>query len=95
MRLHPSPKHRIRDVRIIDIGTAASLNDYEVAGTRTIHLAGHFLAPGLIDVHTHFIRGGFQLGSVDLRSPATPAEFTCELRRCPHSAGNRWITAGD
>src|SRR5256886_17679082 len=31
--------------------------------------------PGFTDGHTHFIDGGFQLASVDLRDAATPAEF--------------------
>jgi predicted amidohydrolase YtcJ len=86
----------IRDGRIIAIGTAAALSEYESAGTRTIDLAGRFVAPGFIDDHTHFISGGFQLGSVDLRSSATPAEFASRIAMFARTLpADRWITGGD
>ena len=86
----------IRDGRIIAVGTAAELSEYEGAGTQTIELNGRFVAPGFIDDHTHFIGGGFQLGSVDLRTSATPAEFGARLGAFAQTVDEgSWITGGD
>ncbi|HSJ31580.1 MAG TPA: amidohydrolase [Longimicrobiales bacterium] len=86
----------IRDGRIIAVGTAADLRAYDGAATRTIDLRGRFVAPGFIDDHTHFISGGFQLGSVDLRSSATPEEFTARIGAFARTLpADRWITGGD
>ncbi|HSK20453.1 MAG TPA: amidohydrolase [Longimicrobiales bacterium] len=86
----------IRDGRIIAVGTAADLRAYDGAATRTIDLDGRFVVPGFIDDHTHFISGGFQLGSVDLRSSATPEEFTARISGFARTLpADRWITGGD
>lgn len=86
----------IRDGRIIAVGTAADLRAYDGAATRTIDLDGRFVTPGFIDDHTHFISGGFQLGSVDLRSSATPEEFSARIAAFARTLPvDRWITGGD
>src|SRR5437870_10381701 len=52
--------------------------------------------PGFNDAHVHFMSGGFQLSSVDLRDANTPQEFAERIRdfaaRIPKG---RWITGGD
>jgi predicted amidohydrolase YtcJ len=86
----------IRDGRIVAIGSADDVREHVAAGTRTIDLGGRLVAPGFIDDHTHFISGGFQLGSVDLRSAATPDEFTARLAAFARGLpAERWITGGD
>ncbi|HEX2166280.1 MAG TPA: amidohydrolase family protein, partial [Longimicrobiales bacterium] len=86
----------IRDSRIIAIGSAADLREYDGAGTRTIDLDGRFVTPGFIDDHTHFIGGGFQLGSVDLRDSATPEEFASRIAAFASTLeSGGWITGGD
>lgn len=66
------------------------------AATSIIDLQEKLVTPGFIDNHVHFLSGGFQLASVDLRSAATPKEFTRRLadfaRQLPE---DRWITGGD
>ncbi len=49
----------------------------EMAGPETekINLMGRFVTPGLIDNHVHFMSGGFQLSSVNLRDVDNKAEF--------------------
>src|SRR6266545_7110639 len=44
-----------------------------------LHAAGGLVMPGFADGHTHFIDGGFQLASVNLRDAATPQEFVRRL----------------
>jgi predicted amidohydrolase YtcJ len=86
----------IRDGRIIALGTAAEMSAHAGSATRTIDLAGRFVVPGFVDDHTHFIGGGFQLGSVDLRTSATPAEFAARLGAFARTVpADRWITGGD
>ncbi|MBR9989031.1 MAG: amidohydrolase [Gemmatimonadetes bacterium] len=86
----------IHDGRILAVGTTAEVEAYAGPGTRTIDLAGRFVAPGFIDDHTHFISGGFQLSSVDLRTSATPAEFASRIGAFARTvSSDRWILGGD
>jgi len=65
-------------------------------GTQVLDLAGRLAVPGFIDSHTHFIPGGFQLSSVDLRDAATPEEFTRRMRDFARTIpAGTWITGGD
>ncbi|MEZ4417386.1 MAG: amidohydrolase [Gemmatimonadota bacterium] len=86
----------IRDGRVVALGTAADLASLVGSSTEIVELDGRTVLPGLIDAHVHFIQGGFQLSSVDLRSADSPEEFT---RRLAEFAGTRpagtWITGGD
>src|SRR2546425_1483554 len=51
--------------------------------------------PGFADGHTHFISGGFQLASVDLRDAASPQEFVRRLKEyAAHLKPGEWITGG-
>jgi predicted amidohydrolase YtcJ len=52
--------------------------------------------PGFIDSHTHFIPGGFQLSSVDLRDADSREEFGARIVRFAQGlAPGEWITGGD
>ncbi len=86
----------VRGGRIVAVGTNDEVQRYVGPGTRRVDLAGRFVVPGFIDDHTHFLQGGFQLGSVDLRDASSPAEFTRRIaafaRQLPPG---RWITGGD
>jgi predicted amidohydrolase YtcJ len=54
------------------------------------------VTPGFIDSHVHFLTGGFNLASVQLRDASTPQEF---IRRIKDYAATlpagTWITGGD
>jgi predicted amidohydrolase YtcJ len=49
-------------------------------GTRVIANGKAMVAPGFMDGHAHFLRGGFQLTSVDLRDADSPAEFIARIK---------------
>lgn len=86
----------VRSGRIVHTGTTDEVRRFRGPLTREIELAGRLVVPGLIDDHTHFIPGGFQLGSVDLRDAATPAEFARRIGAFAASLPEgRWITGGD
>lgn len=86
----------IGDGVLLDVGPAARVEVLRQAGTRVVDLSGQFVVPGFIDNHTHFLSGGFQLASVDLRDADTPEEFARRLGAfAASSPEDRWITGGD
>jgi predicted amidohydrolase YtcJ len=86
----------VGDEEILAIGTAASVMSTQGPETKLVDMGGYFVVPGFIDNHTHFISGGYQLASVDLRDARTKEEF---IRRIETYVANlpegRWITGGD
>ena len=86
----------IRRERIIAVGSNADVNKLASPATRTVDLAGRLALPGFIDNHTHFVDGGFQLLSVDLRDAKTQAEFSRRIAQHAKKVGPaRWIRGGD
>ena len=82
--------------RIAAVGTSAEVRALAGPKTRVIDARGALLLPGFNDAHVHFLSGGFQLSSVDLRDAATPQEFAERIRRFSEKAPKgRWITGGD
>ncbi len=85
-----------RGERIIATGSNDEIRKLIDSHTRVIDLQGKLAAPGLIDDHTHFMNGGFQLLSVDLRDAATQEEFARRIKAQAEKIGrSRWITGGD
>jgi len=86
----------IANGKILAVGDSAEVARYVGAETKVLRADGGVVVPGLADGHTHFIDGGFQLASVDLRDAATPEEF---IRRLKDFAATlqpgEWITGGD
>jgi len=82
--------------KILAISDSAEIARYAGPKTQAIQADGGLVLPGFTDGHTHFIDGGFQLASVDLRNAATPKEF---IRRIKDYAKTlkpgEWITGGD
>jgi predicted amidohydrolase YtcJ len=86
----------IRGERIIAVGSGAEVAKLASPDTRTIDLGAKLALPGFIDDHTHFIDGGFQLLSVDLRDAKTQVEFRRRIAAHAKKAGpGRWIQGGE
>src|SRR5215213_1316177 len=82
--------------RITHVGTSAEVRALAGPKTRVIDAKGALVLPGFNDAHVHFLSGGFQLSSVDLRDAATPQEFAERIRRFSEKLPKgRWITGGD
>jgi predicted amidohydrolase YtcJ len=82
--------------RIAALGSNAALKSISGPDTRVIDAHGQLVLPGFNDAHVHFLSGGFQLASVDLRDASTPAEFAERIRRFALKAKKgSWITGGD
>jgi predicted amidohydrolase YtcJ len=82
--------------RIAAVGTSAEIMRLAEQGTRVIDARGRLVLPGFNDAHVHFLSGGFQLSSVDLRDANTQEEFADRLRRfVAKVTPGKWITGGD
>lgn len=82
--------------RVVAVGASAEVRALAGPQTRVIDARGALVLPGFNDAHVHFLSGGFQLSSVDLRDAATPQEFAERLRRFSEKLPKgRWITGGD
>ena len=66
--------------RIVATGTTKEIGKLAGPATRTIDAKKRLVLPGFNDAHTHFLSGGFQLASVDLRDADTPQEFASRIR---------------
>lgn len=86
----------VRNGEIIAIGSNEEIAKLRRESTRVVDLNGAFVVPGFMDSHTHFMSGGFQLASVDLRDAKSPTEFAQRIgdfaKRLPEG---RWLTGGD
>ncbi|MGH9880943.1 MAG: amidohydrolase, partial [Pyrinomonadaceae bacterium] len=82
--------------RILAVGSDKDINKLAGLGTRVIDAKKQLVLPGFNDSHVHFLSGGFQLSSVDLREANSPEEFAARIKvfaeRIP---SGRWITRGD
>ena len=82
--------------RIIAVGSRDEIQKLVSGATRVIDLEGKLALPGFIDDHTHFIDGGFQMLSVNLRDARTPQELASRIgEHARKLAAGRWITGGD
>ena len=82
--------------RIVAVGTSKDIKKLAGPATRIIDAKKRLLLPGFNDAHTHFLSGGFQLSSVDLRDANSPQEFAARIKAFAEKLPKgRWITGGD
>ncbi|MBA3259625.1 MAG: amidohydrolase [Gemmatimonadales bacterium] len=81
---------------IVAVGDSATVSARVAKGTRVLSSGGGMVAPGFMDGHLHFIDGGFQLASVDLRPADSPADFIARLGAfAAEKRPGEWIVGGD
>jgi len=82
--------------QIVAVGTNKEIRALAGNTTRVIDARERLVLPGFNDAHTHFLTGGFQLSSVDLRDANSPQEFAERIRTFASKLPKgRWITGGD
>lgn len=81
--------------KIVAVGTNAEIRALAGANTKTIDAKGKLVVPGFNDAHVHFLEGGYQLSSVDLRDAKSPEEFTRRIKEfAAKLPKGRWILGG-
>ncbi len=83
------------DGKIIAVGSSNEIKKFAAASTKVIDLKKKRMLPGFIDNHTHFMSGGFQLQSVDLRTAKDENEFALIIKKRADERPTKWITGGD
>lgn len=82
--------------RIMAVGSGKDIRKLAGPGTRIIDAKQQLVLPGFNDSHVHFLSGGFQLSSVDLRDSNTAEEFALRIKSfAERRPPGRWITGGD
>src|SRR5687768_8078262 len=82
--------------RIVAVGSTTDIKKFAGSTTKVIDAKIQMVLPGFNDAHVHFLSGGFQLASVDLRDANTPKEFADRIRDfAAKLPDGRWITGGD
>ncbi len=82
--------------RIIKVGTDDEIKQLVGPGTKVIDLAGRRVVPGFYDSHAHFLGGGQQLASVNLKDAKDEAEFGRRLKEFDQKTPrDRWLTGGN
>ncbi len=80
---------------IVATGDSARIAELIGPDTRVLHAGNGLVVPGFADGHTHFSDGGAQLGYVDLRDAATPAEFIGRIKAyAARLKPGEWILGG-
>ncbi|HXE58671.1 MAG TPA: amidohydrolase [Gemmatimonadales bacterium] len=81
---------------ILAVGDSAEIARHVGEATRVLGNGAALVTPGFSDAHVHFVDGGFQLASVDLRDADTPGEFIARLKAfAAERQPGEWIVGGD
>ncbi len=84
----------ISDGKVLAVGADEEVEALAGRGTERLDLEGRRVVPGFIDAHTHFIDGGFELASVQLRDADTPAEFVRRIGEFAAAHPDDWMIGG-
>src|SRR6185437_10084752 len=87
----------VRGNAILAVGTDEAVRALAGPATRTVHLGGRVVLPGIIDAHTHPAQGSQDLGKCSLEDKEiTPADLETRVAKClaEHPGGKAdWFEA--
>jgi predicted amidohydrolase YtcJ len=86
----------LRGDRIAAVGSTVEIRALANSSTRILDARGGMVTPGFIDSHVHFLNGGMNLASVQLRDARTPKDFISRIKAFAVTVKpGVWITGGD
>lgn len=86
----------IKEGRFIAIGTDDEILQLKGPNTQVIDARDHFITPGFIDCHVHFMSGGYNLSSVQLRDASSREEFINRIKEYALTLDSGvWVMGGD
>jgi len=86
----------VKDGKIVEVGNNEAVLKWQGDSTEMIDAGENFITPGFIDCHVHFLTGGFNLASVQLRDAKTPEEFAQRIIDFAQTVEKgTWILGGD
>ncbi|MFL5516999.1 MAG: amidohydrolase [Gemmatimonadales bacterium] len=86
----------VRGDRVAAVGDSGDIARLVGPGTRILSNGHGLVTPGFTDSHTHFIDGGIQLASIDLRPATSPADFVSRLKAfASERKPGEWIVGGE
>jgi predicted amidohydrolase YtcJ len=86
----------VTEDKIEAVGDSVEIAALAGPATKALSNGSGLVAPGFMDGHLHFLDGGFQLASVDLRPANTPEEFVERLAAfTSERKPGEWILGGD
>jgi hypothetical protein len=81
---------------IVAVGDSTVVSARVGERTRVLSNGGGMVIPGLMDGHLHFVDGGLQLASIDLRPAESPADFIARLGAfAAEKKPGEWILGGE
>ncbi|MEQ1829613.1 MAG: amidohydrolase, partial [Pirellula sp.] len=82
--------------RILAVGSEIAIRKHIGPNSQRMDAQGKLLLPGFNDSHVHFLQGGQQLSSVQLRDAISPAVFQARMAEFAKKVERgQWITGGD
>ena len=86
----------VKNDRILAVGTTTDILAYKGDQTEVIDAQNKFVTPGFIDCHVHFLAGGRNLASVQLRDAKTPELFSQRIADFAKTLNKGdWIMGGE
>ena len=84
------------DGRILAVGSSEQIRAYAGRDSRVIDIQGRLVVPGFIDSHVHFLNGGSQLLTLDLKDARNEAELVRRLgEKAKTLPPGQWILGGN
>ncbi|HZH33623.1 MAG TPA: amidohydrolase, partial [Pyrinomonadaceae bacterium] len=81
--------------RIVAVGSNVEIRQFSGTNTKIVDAGGKLVLPGFNDSHLHFLDGGLQLSSVDLRDAKSPQVFAERIKSfAAKQPKGRWILLG-
>jgi predicted amidohydrolase YtcJ len=81
---------------IVALGDSVTIARIVGEKTTVLDNGASLVTPGFMDDHVHFLSGGYQLSSVDLRPADSPQDFVSRLKAfASERQPGEWIVGGD